>query len=71
MDLFRGRYDEIYTAVMLSVGAEKHTLKRSVPTVIDSLTEIGGLYYSVLFIAIGISIVFFKPIDDLNLLAAW
>lgn len=71
VDLFRDRHEEIYLAVMMTVGTERHTFKRKVPTIIDSLSKAGGLYYSVLFIALAFTFVFFKPIDDLNLLKVW
>ena len=45
--------------------------KRVVPKVIDVAQKVGGLYMPVFVLSLVLSIVFFDPIDDLDLLMAW
>jgi hypothetical protein len=56
---------------MITAGREKTEISRRASTVLDAVSDVGGLYYPVLFFSIIVSYIFFKPIDDLSLYFAW
>jgi hypothetical protein len=59
VDIFRDKRDDVYTAVMISVGSQNTIIKRKVPTIFDAAAKVGGLYYSALFFSIFVSFLFF------------
>lgn len=45
--------------MMLSVGTQKSSIKRNVPTVFDSLSSVGGLTYPAIIVSVIISKILF------------
>ena len=70
-DLFKERKSDILTTVMISAGKQYTSINRKVPTYADAISNVGGFYNSLYVFSLVVSYLFFKPIDELQMLKAW
>ena len=56
----------VYRAFMLEVGNEQTTISRTVPSIINSLSNAGGLFESFGYMIFIINVLLISPIDMLE-----